>query len=140
MYVKEIYLGTTLIGRGTNIICGRDGPLYIEAKPAPRCGGTSRKNDVVVETCWPDESRTSEIEIFKKAKEYGKKIGLIGNQIPEVICYLNQNFLCSPTKAIRQSPRPPTDGYYRLRIIAFQQLLSIKKLKEKTAFVQWFFL
>jgi len=84
VYIKEIYLGTTLIGRGTSVIGGKEARLK-----RPRDTGELReKNDVVVKTCWPEESRTSEIEILKKAKGYGKKIGLIGNHVLEVICYL----------------------------------------------------
>ena len=59
----------------------------IRAKTAPRYGGTSRKNRLCCQACWPEESRTSEIEILRKAKEYGKKIDLVRNRIPEMICY-----------------------------------------------------
>jgi hypothetical protein len=71
-----------------------------------------------------------------------EKIDLIGNHIPEMVCHLDPNFLCSSTKTIRQFLGLPTDGSRRLWIIAFPQLLSIKMLKEKdmlTAYSQCFF-
>ena len=136
-----IYLGTTLIGRGTSVIGGRMGP-----PPDPTQFRDTSKvregNDLAVKTYWPEESRTSEVEIIKKAKEYGEKIDFIGNHIPEMIFHLDPNFLCSSTKTIRQFLGLPTDGSRRLRIIAFRRLLPIRKLKEKdmlTAYLQCFF-
>ena len=137
----RIHLGVTMIGRGTNVIGGRMGP---PADPT-QLGSTSRlrkENDLAVKAYWPEESRTSEVEILRRAKEYGKKIDFIGNHIPEMVCHLNPNFLCSSTKTVRQFLGLPTDGSRRLRIIAFRLLLPIKKLKEKdmlTAYLQAFF-
>jgi len=137
----EIYLGTTLIGRSTGIIGARIGP-----PPDSTELGDTRKlregNDLVVKIYWPEERRTSEVEILKKAKEYGEKIDFIGNHIPEMVCHRDPNFLCSSTKTIRQFLGLPTDGSRRLRIIVFRRLLPIKELKEKdmlTAFLQCFF-
>ena len=137
----EIYLGITLIGRGTSVVGGRIGP-----PPEPTQFGNTSKiregNDLVVKTYWPEESRTSEVEILRKAKEYGEKIDFIGNHIPEMVCHLDPNFLCSSTKTIRQFLGLPTDGSRRLRIIVFRRLLPIRKLKEKdmlTAYLQTFF-
>ena len=69
----EIYLGITLIGRGTSVVGGRIGP-----PPEPTQFGDTSKiregNDLVVKTYWPEESRTSEVEILRKAKEYGKRL------------------------------------------------------------------
>jgi len=99
-------------------------------------------NSLVVNIYWPEESRTSEVEILKKAKEYGKKIDFIGNHIPEMVCHLDPNFLCSATKTIRQFLGLSTDGSRRLRIIVFRRLQPIKELKEKdmlTAHLQCFF-
>ena len=125
----EIYLGTTLIGRGTNVIGGR-------RRPGPELGelGDTKNlregNDLVVKTYWPEENRTSEVDILKKAMEYGRTVELIRNHIPEMICHLDPKFLCSSTKTIRQFLGLPTGGSCRLRIIAFRRLVSIKKLKE----------
>ena len=137
----EIYLGTTLIGRGTSVIGGRMGP----APELTQLGDTSKLrkgNDFVVKTYWPEESRTSEAEIIKKATEYGEKIKLIGNHIPEMVCHRDPNFLCSSTKTIRQFLGLPIDGSRCLRVIVFRRLRSIKELKEKdmlTAYLQCFF-
>jgi len=137
----NIYLGNTLIGRGTSVIGGRMGP-----PPGPaEVGGEDKLregNDLVVKTYWPEEKRTSEVEILKKAREYGEKINFIGNHIPEMVCHLDPNFLCSSTKTIRQFLHLSTDGSRRLRMIAFRRLLPIRKLKEKdmlTAYLQCFF-
>jgi len=84
----------------------------------------------------------SEVEILKKAKEYGKKIDFICNHIPEMVCHLNPNFLCSSTKTVCQLLGLPTDASRCLCIVVFQLLLPIKKLKEKdmlTAYLQAFF-
>ena len=137
----SIYLGTTLIGRGTSVIGGRMGP----PPESTGLGGMEKLregNDLVVKTYWPEESRTSEVEILNKAREYGEKIDFIGNHIPEMVCHLDPNFLCSSTKTIRQFLGLSTDGSRRLRMIAFRRLLSIEKLKEKdmlTAYLQCFF-
>jgi hypothetical protein len=137
----EVHLGTTLIGRGTSVIGGRMGP----PPEVTQLGDTNmlrEGNDLVVKTYWPEESRTSEADILRKAKEYGEKIDLISNHIPEMICHLDPNFLCSSTKTIREFLGLPTNGSRRLRVIVFRRLLSIKKLKEKdmlTAYLQCFF-
>ena len=137
----EIYMGNTLIGRGTSVIGGREGP-----SPDSTHFGDAVKlqegNDVVVKIYWPEETRTSEVEILKKAREYGERIDFIGNHIPEMVCHLDPNFPCSSTKTIRQFLGLHEDGSRRLRIIAFRRLLSIKSLKEKdmlTAYLQCFF-
>jgi hypothetical protein len=137
----EIYLGTTLIGRGTSVIGGRRGP-----PPEPAQVRDTRNlregNDLVVKIYWPEENRTSEVKILEKAKGYGEKIELIGKHIPAVVCHLDPNFLCGSTKTIRQFLSLPTHGSRRLRIIAFRRLRSIKKLKEKDmliAYLQSFF-
>jgi hypothetical protein len=137
----EIYLGTTLIGRGTSVIGGRKGP-----PPDPTQFGNTDQlregNDLVVKIYWPEEKRTSEVEILEKAKEYGEKIDFIGNHIPEMVCHRDPNFLCSSTKTIRQFLGLSTDGSRCLRVIGFRRLRSIKELKEKdmlTAYLQCFF-
>jgi len=135
-----IYLGTTLIGRGTSVTGGRIGP-----PPEPTQLEDTNKlregNDIVIKTYWPEENRTSEVEILKKAKEYGEKIDFIGNHIPEMVCHLDPDFLWSSTKTVRQFLGLPTDGSRRLRIIVFRRLLPIKELKENdmlTAYFQCF--
>ena len=137
----QIYLGTTLIGRGTSVIGGRKGPL-----PETTEFGDTRKlregNDLAVKIYWPEERRASEVEVLKKAKEYGRKIHFIGNHIPEMVCHRDPNFLCSSTKTIRQFLGLPTDGSRRLRVIVFRLLRPIKELKEAdmlTAYLQCFF-
>ena len=126
----EIYLGMTLIGRGTDIIGGREGP-----PPEPtQLGDTSKLragNDLVVKIYWPEENRTSEVDILKKAKEHGEKIDLIGNHVPKMVCHRDPNFLCSSTGTIRRFLGLSTNGSRRLRIIAFRRLQPIKELKEK---------
>jgi len=139
--LHSIYLGTTLIGRGTSVIGGRMGPPP-ESTGLGDADKLREGNDLVVKTYWPEESRTSEVEILKKAKEYGEKIDFIGDHIPEMVCHLDPNFLCSSTKTIRQFLGLSTDGSRRLRMIAFRRLLPIEKLEEKdmlTAYLQCFF-
>ena len=137
----DIYLGTTLIGRGTCVIGGRRACL---SKKTEDCDSDALRkgNDLAVKTYWPEERRTSEVEIPKKAKVCGGKIDFIKNHIPEVICHRDPNFLCSSTKTIRQFLGLPTDGSRRLRIIVFRLLRPIKELKERdmlTAYLQCFF-
>ena len=113
MPLHEIYLGTTLIGRGISVIGEREEPL---PEPTHRDTGELREgSDPVVTTYWPEESRTSEIEILQKAREYGEKIDRIDSHIPGMICYLDPNF--HSTKTIRQFLGLPTDGSRRLGII-----------------------
>jgi len=136
-----IHLGSILIGRGTSVIGGRMGPPP-ESTELKNADKLREGNDLVVKTYWPEENRTSEVEMLKKAKEYGEKIDFIGDHIPEMVCHLDPNFLCSSTKTIRQFLGLSTDGSRRLRMIAFRRLLPIKRLKEKdmlTAYLQCFF-
>ena len=82
------------------------------------------------------------MEILEKAKEYGKKIDLIGNHIPEMACHLDPDFLYSSTKTMREFLSLCTNGLRCLRMITFRLLLPTKKLKEidmVTAYLQWFF-
>ena len=60
-----------------------------------------------------------------------EKIDFIANHIPEMVCHLDPNFLCSSTKTTRQFLGLPTDSFPRLRIIAFRRLVPIRKLNEK---------
>ena len=137
----EIYLGTTLIGRNTGVIGGRMGP----APELTQLGDTSKLregNNLVVKIYWPEESRMSEVEIIKKAKEYGETIKFIGDHIPYTVCHRDPKFLCSSTKTIRQFLGLPIDGSRCLCIIVFRRLQSIKELKEKdmlTAYLQCLF-
>jgi len=137
----EIYLGTTLIGRGTSVIGGREGP----PPESTKLGDTRNLregNDIVVKIYWPEEKRRSEVEVLQKAREYGEKIDFIGEHIPEMVCHQDPNFLCSSTKAIRQFLGLPADGSRRLRVVVFRRLRPIRELKEKemlTAYLQCFF-
>jgi len=137
----EIYMGNTLIGRGTSVIGGREGPPP-DSTQFGNAVKLQEENDIVVKIYWPEETRTSEVEILKKAREYGERIDFIGNHIPEMVCHLDPNFPCSSTKTIRQFLGLHGGGFRRLRIIAFRRLLPIKSLKEKdmlTAYLQCFF-
>ena len=122
----RIYLGTTLIGRGTDVIGGRMGPPP-ESTELGNVKKLQQENDLVVKTYWPEENRTSEVEILKKAREYGEKIDFIGNHIPEMVFHLDPNFLCSSTKTIRQFLSLSTDGSRRLRMIAYCRSSSWKR-------------
>ena len=133
--------GTKLIGRCTSVIGGRRGPI-----PDPLHLGNKRElqdgNDIAVKIYWPEEARTSEVDVLEKAEKYGRNIDFIKNHIPEVVCHRDPNFLCSSTKTIRKFLGLPTDGCRRLRIIAFRRLQSIMKLKEKemlAAYLDCFF-
>ena len=126
---------------GTSVIGGRKGP-----PPAPvefgGLGSLRKGNDLTVKIYWPEESGTSEMDILRKAKEYGEKIDFIGNHIPETLYHQDPNFLCSSTGTIRRFIGLPTDGSRRLRIIAFRRLRLIKELKVKgmlTAYLQCLF-
>ena len=137
----EIYLGTTLLGRGTNVIGGRKGPS-LEITEIPSTEALREGNDIAVKIYWPEEERVSEAEILEKAKERGRKIPFIRDHIPEMVCHRDPNFLGSSTKTIRQFLGLPTDGSRRLRVIVFGLLRSIKELKERdmlTAYLQCFF-
>ena len=135
------YPGTTFIGRSTSIIGGRMGTPPGSTEVGDM-GKLREGNDLVVKMYWPEENRTSEVEILKKAREYGEKIDFIRNHIPEIVCHPDPNFLCGSTKTIRQFLGISPDGCRRLRVITFRQLLPIEKLKEKdmlTAYLQCFF-
>ena len=97
----EIYLGMTLIGRGTSVIGGREGlppvPTQLGYTSNPRTG-----NDLVVKIYWPEEFGTSELDTLKKAK--GGKFDFTDN------------------------PRLPADGAHHLCI---RQLRPTKESKEK---------
>ena len=139
--LHNIHLGNTLIGRGTSVIGRRMGPL-LESMGLGDATKLREGNDLVIKTYWPEEKRTSEVEILKKAREYGENIDFIGKYIPGMVCHLDPNFLCSSTKTIRQFLGLSTNGSRHLRMIAFRQLLPIKRLKEKdvlTAYSQCFF-
>ena len=136
-----ISLGTKLTGRCTSVIGGRTCPT-----PDPAHLGDRRElrdgNDVVVKIYWPEEAWTSEVDILKKAAEYGKEIDFIGDHIPEIVCHWDPNFRCSSTKTIRHFLGLPTDGCRRLRMIAFRRLRPIWELKEKemlAAYLECFF-
>jgi hypothetical protein len=99
-------------------------------------------NDLVIKFYWPEENRTSKVDILKKAKEYGEKIDLIGNHIPKMVYHRDPSFLCSSTRTIRRFLGLSTNGSSRLRTIAFRRLQPINELKEKgmlTAYLQCFF-
>jgi hypothetical protein len=137
----EVYMGITMLGRGTGVIGGRK-----EEPPEAPKPGTAEKlregNDLVVKIYWPEENRMSEVDILDQAMERGKKIDFIINHIPEVVSHADPVFLCGSTKTIRQFLGLGTGGTRRLRIIVFRRLRSIKELKEKdmlTAYLQAFF-
>ena len=132
---------TKLVGRCTSVVGGRRGPA-----PDPTHPGNRRNlrdgNDVAVKIYWPEEVRTSEVDILRKAEEYGRKIDFIKNHTPEIVCHRDPNFPCSSAKTIRHFLGLPTDGSRRLRIIAFRRLQPITKLKEKemlAAYLECFF-
>ena len=130
--IDDIYLGTTLIGRGTSVNGGKIG-LVSNHNPGdfPTSEILRNGNDIMVKIYWPEEARKSEVEILKKAEECGKKIKFIENHIPEMVFHQDPNFLCSSTKMIREFLGLPTNGSRRLRIIAFRRLQPIRKLEEK---------
>ena len=136
-----IRLQKKLVGRCTSVIGGRRGPAPDPTHPDDR-RELRDGNDVVVKIYWPEEVRASEVDILKKAEEYGRKNDLIKKHIPEIVCHRDPNFPCSSTKTIRQFLGLPTDGCRRLRIIEFRRLQPITKLKEKemlAAYLECFF-
>ena len=137
----EIYLGTTLLGRGTSVIGGRKGPSP-EITELHNTRELREGNDLAVKIYWPEERRTSEAEILKRAKECGRKIAFIRDHIPKMVCHRDPNFLCSSTKTIRQFLGLSTDNSHHLCVIIFGLLRPIKELKERDmliAYLQCFF-
>ena len=138
----EIYFGVTLIGRGTGVIGARKWPPHKVEANTNEASAIRDGNNLAVKTYWPEESRTSEVEILKKAKKYGEKIALIGNHIPEIVCHKDPTFVGSSTGTIRRFLGLSTEGSRRLRVIVFRRLVSIEELEEKDmllAFLQCFF-
>ena len=159
----EIYFPTTLIGRGTSVIGGRKDPGPDSIQPPNTgiiqdrqplntrtlrdrgfCDTTTLRseNDIVVKIYWPEEARTSEVDILRKVEEHGRKIDFIKRHTPEMICHLDPLFLCSSTKTIRQFLGLPTGECRSLRIIASKRLWPIRGLGEKdmlTAYLGCFF-
>ena len=137
----RIYMGITLLGRGTSVTGGRE-----EQRPTAAELGNAAKlraeNDLAVKIYWPEESRVSEVEMLKRAREYGVTIDFIGDHIPEMVCHGDPDFLCGSTKTVRQFLGLATNGSRRLRVIVFRRLRSIRELKEQdmpTAYLQAFF-
>lgn len=137
----QIHIDKELVGCGASVIGGRRGP-----PPDPTQLSNMDKiydgNDIDVKIYWAEESRISEVEILKKAEEYGRKTDFIGNHIPEIVCHRDPEFLCSSTKMIRRFLGLPTGGCRRLRVFAFGALELITELKEKdmlTAYLQCLF-
>ena len=138
-----IYGATTLIGRGTSVIGGRmssaPGPDDTQLRDRKKLRDA---NDIVVKTYWPEEARTSEVKILKKAEEYAEENEFIKNHIPEIVCHRDPEFLCSSTGTIRQFLCFPTGSCRILRMIASRRLQPIKELKEGdmlTAYLECFF-
>lgn len=128
-------------GRGTFIFGGREGPAMPELL-AGDVGKIRQGNDHVVKVCWPNDSWTREADILEKVREYGRKIDLIGDHIPDMVCRLDPTWICSSTRTIRQFLGLPTEKSRSLHIIVFRRLRPIGTLKEKqmfTAFLQCFF-
>ena len=137
----NIHLGTSLVGRGTSVIGGRTGPAPDDTQLHDR-KKLRDANNIAVKIYWPEEARTSEVEILKKAEECGNRFDFIKNHIPEVVCHRDPEFLCGSTKVIRQFLGLPTDGCRRLRIVAFRRLRQIRELKERdmlTGYLECFF-
>jgi hypothetical protein len=93
-------------------------------------GSLRAGNDLVVKIYWPEESGTSEMDILRKAKEYGEKIDFIGNHIPEMFYHQDPNFLCSSTGTICRFIGLPTDGSRRLRVIVLGHGLCLIQVVE----------
>lgn len=63
----------TLIGRGTSIVDGRKWSPYKPEKYTNRADGLGDEENLVIKVYWPEESRTSEVGIPKKATEHGER-------------------------------------------------------------------
>ena len=137
-----IHLGMTLTGRCTSVSGGRKWPPHKAEGNTNEASAIRDGNDLVVKTSWPEEGRTSEVEILKKAKKYGEKIALIGNHIPEMVCHKDPIFVGSSTRTIRGFLGLSTEGSRRLRVIVFRRLVPIRELEENEmllGYLQCFF-
>jgi hypothetical protein len=138
---KIRYADRKFTGRGTFVFGGREGPAPLE--PLPHDVRKIQKgNDYVVKICWPEDDWTSEVDVLKKAREYGEETDLVRNHIPDMVCYLDPTWMCSSTKTIRHFLDLPTEGSRVLRIIVFRRLTAINALKEEqmlTVYLQCFF-
>ena len=142
--IHDLYLGTTLKGRGTSVVGGRIGPVPELDRNTKGWSTENLRNDnnLAVKIYWPEERRMSEVEILKKAEEYADEIDFIKHHIPEMVCHRDPNFLCSSTKTIRKFLGLPTDSCRSLRMIAFRRLRPLRELEEKhvlTAYLECFF-
>ena len=141
-FSHEVYLGVPLIGRGTSVIGGRKWPPHKVGENTYNASVIRDGNGLAVKTYWPEKSRTSEVEILKKAKKYGEKIAPIGNHIPEMVCHKDPIFVGSSTRTIRGFLGLSTEGSRRLRVIVFRRLVAIRELEERDmllAYLQCFF-
>ena len=130
-FSHDIYFGTALFERGTNVIGGRKWPPHERKEHADNADAVRDGNNLVAKIYWPEESRASEVEILKKAKKYGEKIALIRTHIPDVVCHKDPVFAGCSTSTIRKFLGLSTKGSYRLRVIVSRRLIPIRELEEK---------
>lgn len=115
------YQGVTLIGRATTVM-----------------GGTAQSegNDVecVVKSYWPEDGRTSEVQIMKRVEEEAKEDEFIQGHVPQMLSYLQPSFPGSNTKTIRQFLQlgpESLQGTRQFTLLALKRLHSIIDLEEE---------
>ena len=128
--IPEIFFGTTLLGRGTAVIGGRKWPPH-RIEDANNLGAVRDENNLIAKVYLPKESRTSEVDILKKAREFGEKITFNENHITEVICQKDPILDGSSTSTIHRFLGLSTDGSHCLHAIAFRRLVLPRELGGK---------
>jgi hypothetical protein len=128
-------------GRAMFVFGAREGP--VPSEPPGRDVDKIRKgNGHVLKVCWLEDDHPGEVDVIKKAREYGEGIDLIENHIPDMVCYMDPTWISSSTKIIRKFMGLATKGSRTLCVIVFRRLRPINMLKEKemlTAYLQCFF-
>jgi hypothetical protein len=128
--------GINLIGRSTGVAGGRN-----KTDQQANLGNAEQireDNDLVVKFSWPNEKRTSEVEIIAKARNIGEADpiakgpnDLVRGHIPTVLGHMDPPYLTCSTKPIREFLKLESGTTRVLRIIAFRRLTEIKLLDEE---------
>ena len=137
-YDDPVHTGFNLVGRSTSAAGARDAADGIP----PRSQDIREGNDMIAKFSWPEETRTSEVEIIEKARGIGEADKLVGGHIPEMLGNIDPPYLTCSTRIIRAFLNLDTAGARVLRVIVFPRLKELRYLDEEDmlmAFLDCFF-
>ena len=138
-YDDPVHSGINLAGRSTGAAGARlddGGGESINSKDI------RKDNNLIAKFSWPEETRLSEVDVIKKAKEIAESNDLVKNHIPTMFGDLDPPFITCSTSVIREFLGLGATGARVLRVILFRRLKEIKYLEEEDmviAFLDCFF-